>query len=293
MRRVIASLLIWLALLAPALAAAPTYNSKLGVKTETAATSTSTLSVTVPSLTNGYLVVCTAQSALADRTVDSVVFNASENFVEVQDRTHPASNHRLSIWTLASPTATTANVVVTWSGNISTSVFSVFAIEGVNSVGQTAADYFAGLYGYGHLYTSRSDSLTIGCVDARTGSGGSPVTPGSGITEIEETAAGAGATDALLWAGYEAVTTKGESVVIDATLSTAGNLVGGAVELRSAATEACTPSAGGGGGTPIQLALLGVGKPSAGGAAVTCYWQLEASTDRWELEASTDDWLKE
>lgn len=296
MKRLLAPLLIWLALLTPAMAAAPTYNSHLVNNVEFAGASSVTVSMTPVSATDRAVVCAISSASLNNSRVTSVVFNSSETFTLLTDNVQtPNANQQMIVAGLLSPTVTTANLVVTWDSVLSfgASTIECHQYDGVKAFGDATGSNGTGLvYALG-LLTTNDDSMLVGAAHVIEGSTNlTNISPGSGITERSDVSAGT--TDLFIrqWMGDVTVAADHSWRSVDASSSWSDNYTVLAVELRSAVVPTCTPSAGGGSGD-LLLTLLGVGDGNPSGAAVSCYWQLEASTDRWELEAVTDDWILE
>src|SRR3990167_3928150 len=100
------------------------------------AVSSSTISVTVPSISNGLLV---AKVGLTDNTgagflTSGITFNTTENFTLVRgdESASGGSEPRTEIWYLKAPTATTADVILTYGQNMNVACVSLILLSGVD-----------------------------------------------------------------------------------------------------------------------------------------------------------------
>lgn len=84
---------------------------------------------------NGVLVVTTSAEDSALFAVSSVVWNGDESFSPVRAVNHQFGYNHAEIWVLESPTATTADVVVTFAGEENSPAVGVFSLHGVSVEG--------------------------------------------------------------------------------------------------------------------------------------------------------------
>ncbi len=101
---------------------------------------TDTTSVTIPSCTNCILLACVANGGNTAVEPTTVIFNTAEAFskIVVANRSNGGAENVASIWSLALPTVTTANVVTTMASAGSTDrsglAVSFLLYQGVDSI---------------------------------------------------------------------------------------------------------------------------------------------------------------
>lgn len=160
----------------------------IAVGTITNSTSSTTAALTITTAftqavaTNAVMVVVVSSaSGTTDTTVSGVTWNTSETFTSAganctHVQTAASVKWRSSIWYLVNPTATTANVVVTWSGTGADRAqgYTIYSLSGVNQ--STPVDVCAKALGAttavsNTIVTTVDNDLIIDNVTSSDGSG--------------------------------------------------------------------------------------------------------------------------
>lgn len=236
--------------------AAPAFRAVLADTVEAASTAGTdhTQSITVAAGDSLLVAVSFRDSGDTNQTVSSVVFNGSENLVKLGESNSTAGStaaRSTSLWGLLAPTATTANIVATFSESVLSCSLVVVAYTGVFSFGAVSAGDVNNnnasvangrLAMATDLVTTRADSLAVASMVCQRGTTAhSPFTPDNGTDRADKTT-GANATNDLAIEFVErAAPTIGSYAFGSNTNDAASSPVGGAaiaVELQSAPTAA-------------------------------------------------------
>ena len=142
-------------------------------------------SFTVAGNSNRVLVVC---SAVADhiREVSGITWNGVENFTRAVFN-NGNNDRRSEIWYLVNPTATTADVVTTWSiaaNNRGVGVYSYYNVDQTTPVGVTATADGSGTTSTGTITPTSAGSLIV---DSDTQASASTDTLTAGWTNLVST----------------------------------------------------------------------------------------------------------
>ena len=149
--------------------------------------SSATFSVTVPSGTDRAMVLCVdgRKEAASVPVISSAVFNGSENLTLVRADTNSVSSTshtQTQLWRLAAPTATTANLVVTFNSSMDVIAPTVTLLTGVSQA--SVVDSHAGSTGSSTtasaIITTVADNAAI--VDCAHGRADLGLTVGAGQT---------------------------------------------------------------------------------------------------------------
>jgi hypothetical protein len=204
-------------------------------------TSPLTISSFNASGTNTFLVVfVTVNSATV--TISSVVFNTTETLSLITGTNTRGNTNQLVSWYGVTPSASTANIVVTLSANANAQVTACL-FTGVNQSTPTSGGVSSGF-----SFSDASENVTSATgdlvVDGIYYNSGSNPAVGAGQTVIENTAAN--------FYGWGASTEPGAASVTMSWTTNASTSTHAAFNLKAVG--------GGGGSTPCRLPLLGVGK---------------------------------
>lgn len=234
--------------------AAPVFRALLAEAKEASsvpAGTDTTVSITVASGDKLLIFVVFRDAGDTDQTTSSVVFNTSESATLLGQSNNTGGNtnaRHVSAWKLENPTATTANLVVTYSEAVAGAVVIVLAYTGVHSFGAVSAGGLeAGNNSSANgrlalltdLVTTAVDSLAVACLACQRGTTAhSPFTPDAGTDRADSTT-GSNATNDMAYEVCErAAATIGSyafgSNTNDAATTPAGGSVV-AVEIRSVA----------------------------------------------------------
>lgn len=243
MRRLILAALcaLW-----PLTAAAQVATAGTPSEGESAGTTALSFSHTVPAGSDRLL---TVGCASYDQPPTAVTFNTSESLTECASCAFNNGGERVSIWYRIAPTATTANIDVTFAASeeVVCGAVNFTGVDQVTPIGTGDTDGIASATTWDDppsVSTSDSNGLVYTVIATFTAG---TITPDAGQTEQwEEENAGARES------GAGSTKAGGTGVVTNYTLT---NNSSGAI-----AAMPINAAGGGGGGTPCTLTLLGAGK---------------------------------
>lgn len=198
-----------------------------------------------------YCVVTQAPGGGADVDAVSAAFNTSESMTAIHTDTTTNSNRHIRIFRLTAPSATTANVVFSWSGGNHMRAICA-AYNGVDQTTPEDAVQTVDGSGGGTSSTVNVSSATGNMVmDALTAAAGvTALTAGAGQTEINQMTTDTGAGHQALASSYES---GGATVTMSWSWTGFSTYVGWAWDINA--------DAGGGGGATCRggLAMMGAG----------------------------------
>lgn len=210
--------------------AIPLFNSELGEATNTAFHNPLTISaITVPSVTDGMLAVSLSYLFNSGtRTVSGVTFDGTALTNQTSANSGGSVTHRHEWWTLDDPTATTGDVVVSYTADMRATRATAYMFSGTDGVGATQESTAVTDSPTLSITTTRADSLVVAGLFI-DGGDTDPFTPGSGITERKD-AALAGRFG--YWDGEKGVASPG-ATTMDVTASASDDSALTAIEIRS------------------------------------------------------------
>lgn len=229
------------------------FRALLGSVNEAASTAGLDTTVSIsPQAGDGLLVFVTFKdSGDTDQTVSSVVFNTTENLTKLgeSNNTGGSANARhVSAWWLPNPSATTANLVATYSESVLSASIQAFAYTNVEAIGTvsdgdvntsnaTATTTHISLTT--DLATTRDNSLGVAFIACQDGTR-DPFTPDAGTERADGSTSG-GVTNDMSYTVIERAAATPGNYAFGTTTSGAGSPSGAAaiaVELQSAFTPA-------------------------------------------------------
>ncbi len=178
-----------------------------------------------------------------DDTVNSVTYAGNALTRAVRNASGGSGGCGVEIWYLVNPPVGTASVVVSFGTSVVPSGITAVNFTGVDQdspIGATAGAYGNSTNVTTGITTLNTNSLIFG---AATSHGGDtdPYTPGSGITELWDTATGTSSyADAGLWGGEREAATAG-AYMFNTTSSASDDWAISAVELNAAPASVPPP----------------------------------------------------